>query len=78
MLEKIYNHIKSNHMKYREIINYLIFGVLTTIVNYVVYLICAKMFLLNVETSTIVAWILSVLFAYITNAKFVFDSKVKR
>ncbi|MBR3397569.1 MAG: GtrA family protein [Lachnospiraceae bacterium] len=62
--------------KHRHIIFYLIFGVLTTAVNFVVYYICAR--LLNIDTvpSTIIAWVAAVLFAYITNRKWVFESQV--
>lgn len=60
--------------KYKEMILYVVFGVLTTLVNIVVYGVmydqgCSNML------STVVAWILSVLFAYITNKLFVFESK---
>lgn len=61
--------------KYRELLLYLIFGVLTTLVNYGVWWILAPFF----KASTVpvaVAWVLSVLFAYGTNRKFVFESKV--
>lgn len=60
--------------QYWEIISYLIFGVLTTIVNYVVYLIAAQFF----HTATIptaIAWVFAVVFAYVTNRKYVFHSK---
>ena len=54
---------------------YLIFGGLTTVVNIVAYFILGR--LLNIETviSTIAAQIISILFAYITNKIFVFESK---
>lgn len=60
--------------KAKEIIFYLIFGVLTTAVNIVVYFICSRFLYLEVLSSNIIAWLLSVLFAYITNRKFVFKS----
>lgn len=59
----------------REIILYLIFGVLTTAVNIAVYFICSRLFYFQVISSNIIAWLLSVLFAYLTNRKFVFKSK---
>ena len=62
--------------KNRELISYLIFGVLTTLVNYVSYLLFAPLF----ETTTvptIIAWVLSVIFAYVTNRIFVFRSKAR-
>ena len=48
----------------REVISYLIFGVLTTVVNFVFYI-----------TSNVIAWVFAVVFAYITNKLFVFESK---
>lgn len=62
--------------KYKEVITYVVFGVLTTLVNFAVFWvftkICGeKLYLLN----NAIAWILSVIFAYITNKLFVFESK---
>ena len=62
-------------LKYKEVIMYLIFGVLTTVVNIVVYYIMADMLQVHYMISNIVAWFLSVLFAYVTNRKYVFESK---
>lgn len=62
-------------LKYKEVLLYLIFGVLTTLVNIIVYAISTKIFHINWEFSNILAWILSVLFAYVTNRNYVFESK---
>ena len=74
--------IKSLYEKYREIINYLIFGVLTTIVNIgTKYALPFTIFdaknAVELQLAIIISWILAVLFAYITNRKFVFESKNK-
>ena len=61
-------------MKYKEIIMYLVFGVLTTVVNIVVYFLSAVLLHINYLISNALAWFLSVLFAYITNRKYVFES----
>ena len=61
--------------KYKEIINYLVFGVLTTLVNFVLYFIFSKIIGIDEIISNGLAWFFSVLFAYITNKIFVFDSK---
>ena len=61
--------------KYRHYILYIIFGVLTTIVNIVTYYFAHL--LLPVMPSTVIAWILAVLFAYVTNRQFVFESQAK-
>ena len=61
--------------KYKDVIPYLVFGVLTTLVNVVSYWIFAHPLRVGVMPSTVIAWILSVLFAYITNRKWVFHSE---
>ena len=61
-------------LKYKEVIMYLIFGVLTTVVNIVVYYVMADMLQVHYMISNVVAWFLSVLFAYVTNRKYVFES----
>lgn len=60
--------------KYREIIAYLIFGVLTTLVNIVVYFVASNLLGINYLISNFLAWFISVLFAYITNRAYVFES----
>lgn len=62
--------------KYKEIITYVIFGVLTTVVNFVAFwlftkILGDKLYLVN----NAIAWIISVMFAYVTNKLFVFESK---
>lgn len=61
--------------KYRETILYLFFGVLTTIVNIVTYLFFTRALGVDLLISNAIAWILAVLFAYVTNKFFVFESK---
>ncbi len=61
----------------RKIIRFCFWGVLTTAVNVVVYLLCRKVGI-AVSLSTTLAWFLSVLFAYVTNKLYVFDSHVHR
>lgn len=58
----------------RETISYLVFGILTTIVNYASYELC-KWLGIHYTASTIIAWVLAVAFAYITNKLYVFESK---
>jgi len=67
--------IKKLYEKYKDAIPYAIFGVLTTIVNIVSYWFMAHVLYFGVMPSTIIAWILAVLFAYITNRKWVFNSE---
>ena len=65
------------YKKYEEIINYLIVGVLTTLVSIVAYFIFAKIFGINYLISNVISWIISVAFAYVTNKLFVFKDKEK-
>ena len=67
--------IKELLSKYKRIILYILFGILTTLVNVVVYFACYCL-KFSTSASTVTAWILSVLFAYITNRKYVFGSKL--
>lgn len=60
--------------KYRDVILYAIFGVLTTIINIVSFYVLTHLFNISIMVSTLVAWILAVLFAYLTNRKWVFSS----
>lgn len=67
--------IKELLIKYKSLIMYGVFGVLTTLVNIISYYILYNTLHVSNITSTCIAWILSVLFAFITNKLFVFDSK---
>ena len=57
----------------KETFLYLIFGILTTFVNIVSFFLFNKLF--NYKLSNIIAFILAIVFAYITNKKYVFESK---
>lgn len=58
----------------KELFLYVVFGTLTTIVNIVVYF-ALEYVGANYIISNIIAWFLSVLFAYVTNRIWVFESK---
>ncbi|MBB6713492.1 GtrA family protein [Clostridium gasigenes] len=60
--------------KYEEKILYVIFGVGTTIVNIITYVGLTQIIGLLSVTANIIAWIISILFAYITNKIWVFKS----
>jgi len=64
--------------KYRQIILYLIFGVLTTLINIVAYWLFAHPLSLGTLASTILAWLTSVFFAFFTNKSIVFESRGKK
>ena len=67
--------IKELLKKYKFIILYGIFGALTTIINIAVYGVFYNVLGVSNVISNIIAWILSVLFAFITNKLWVFESK---
>lgn len=74
--------IKELYIKYKEIINYLIFGVLTTLVNlsikYLLFFTVLKATNpVQQPIAIAISWIVAVLFAYFTNRKFVFESNNK-
>ena len=79
MNDKINNLIKKFLNK--ETISYLIFGVLTTIINIVVFWFAERelAFIMSEDAASLVgnviAWVISVAFAFVTNKLFVFDSK---
>ncbi len=60
--------------KYRDMILYLVFGVVTTAVNVVVYHVCFAVLGVPNIPSVVIAWVLSVAVAYITNKLWVFRS----
>ncbi|MDR2829919.1 MAG: GtrA family protein [Methanobrevibacter sp.] len=59
----------------KEKIAYLFFGVLTTAVNVISFTASVKLFHIYYLESTILAWFISVMFAYVTNKFWVFESK---
>lgn len=68
--------IKDLLYKYKELLTYVIFGGLTTLVNFVAFYVVTQilgeeLYLLN----NAIAWVVSVVFAYVTNKLFVFESK---
>ena len=70
MKSKMLDLLKSK----KDIILYLIFGVLTTIVNYLIYFPCLNLLKLPAAASNLIAWAAAVVFAFLTNKPFVFQS----
>lgn len=60
--------------RYWDVLSYLFFGVLTTVVNYLVYLPCYNWLGISAAVSNVIAWVVAVAFAYLTNKPFVFKS----
>lgn len=68
--------IKTLFIKYKELITYVVFGVLTTLVNFFAFWIFTKIFGEDLYlVNNAIAWVVGVVFAYITNKLFVFESK---
>ena len=67
--------LKNLYFKHKEIINYLIFGGLTTVVSWGTYSLFVKAIGMSVSVGNILSWICAVLFAFVTNKLFVFESK---
>ncbi len=81
-MRDLLNKILDLYNKHKEVILYLIFGALTTVVSLVVkygllFTILDASNGFELQISVIASWILAVLFAYLTNRKFVFESKTK-
>lgn len=76
-MRKIYLNLKRCYSKNKQIINYLICGGLTTLVNFITYIVIAKLFNVDEVLSSALAWFTSVLFAYFANKIVVFESKSK-
>ena len=66
--------IKTLIVKNWEVLSYLIFGVLTTVVNYLVYIPLYNFMGVSAALSNAIAWVVAVAFAYLTNKPFVFKS----
>ena len=70
MIQKLRNLVG----KYWDILSYLFFGVLTTVVNYLIYLPVYNFCGLSAAVSNMIAWVGAVIFAFLTNKPFVFRS----
>ena len=66
--------MKNNFFKkYKEPLLYIAFGIATTLVNFIAYFLFSKLSF-STAISTALAWFLSVLFAFFTNRKYVFNA----
>lgn len=61
--------------KYKSLIFYGVFGIMTTVVNLIVYNLCYYRLGIGNTISNVFAWIFAVTFAYLTNKSLVFESK---
>lgn len=70
----MFEKIRALVMKHWDMVSYLFFGVLTTVVNYLVYLPLYNLAGISAAVSNMIAWAAAVAFAYVTNKPFVFKS----
>lgn len=63
------------YIRYKEQLLYLFFGVLTTMINLMTFWILVSGFNMPALGANVIAWIVAVIFAYITNRKWVFASR---
>ena len=68
------NKLKALFIRYRSVMIYLVLGVLTTCVNYAVYLPLYNILHFSAALSNGVAWVAAVVFAFLTNKPFAFNS----
>lgn len=68
------NKIWELYKKYKEQINYIVVGGMTTLVNFVIYAI-DMYFGMDMMINLVVSWVVAVIFAYVTNRIIVFESK---
>ena len=66
--------LKQIWKRYRDVLLYLIFGGLTTLVNYLIYFPLHHYCAFSATISNVLAWIGAVIFAFLTNKPFVFES----
>ena len=76
-MKKLWDFAWEQYRKHEEGINYLIFGFLAFVLNYVLYFVFASMLQMHYMLATAVSWVLTVVFAYLTNRTFVFKSQNK-
>lgn len=77
MIKKLWDFGWGLYKKHEEGINYLIFGFLAFVLNYILYFVFADAFSMHYMVATVLSWVLTVVFAYWTNRTFVFKSQNK-
>lgn len=76
-MKKLWDFGWGIYKKHEEGINYLIFGFLAFVLNYILYFLFADAMQMHYMAATVLSWVLTVVFAYWTNRTFVFKSQNK-
>lgn len=74
MIKELLQFGWQEYLRYRDIISYLFWGFVTTVLNYAAYFICTRALGINYFWSNIIAWVIAVAFAFVVNKVFVFRS----
>lgn len=69
------NWVKQMLVKYKELIFYGVFGLGATLINIFSFYLFKRIFTLDMVISNILAWVLSFVFAFLSNKLWVFESK---
>lgn len=77
-MKKLWDFGWGIYKKHKEGFDYLIFGFLAFVLNYVLYWVFASLLHMHYMLATALSWVLTVVFAYWTNRTFVFKSQNKR
>ncbi|KRL06014.1 GtrA family protein [Liquorilactobacillus oeni] len=72
-MELLANKIKKLYQKYKAVIAYLFWGVVTTVINIGIFMVWVKLGL-NYQVGNVIAWFFAVLVAYISNKIWVFST----
>lgn len=75
---KMFERICNLYEKYKALILYVFFGAITVLINICIYTICYEKVGISNTWSNIIAWILAVLFAFVTNKMWVFESRGRK
>ena len=67
--------VRALFTRYRELVVYVLAGILTTAVNYVTYAVLTVFCGLDINLSNVIAWVVAVAVAFFTNKAFVFQNK---
>ncbi|MCD7726070.1 MAG: GtrA family protein [Clostridiales bacterium] len=77
MIKRIWDWGWDLYRKHKEGFNYLIFGFLAFVLNYVLYWVFESLLHIHYMAATVLSWVLTTAFAYWTNRTFVFQSRNK-
>lgn len=69
--------VKKTYKTYQEVFDYVIFGIMTTLVNILIFFICDTIFNIQYLLANAISIIAAIIFAFFTNKKYVFKSKAK-